>query len=89
MLTNEDITTSNIGNLSDSNEVQINSNVENDSEFIGHDDNNIGDMVNVELDDTDFDFFDELNAIGSVPISLTRWEMTGLKPILNKSKNMF
>ena len=29
------------------------------------------------------DFFDELNAIGSVPISLTRWEMTGLKPILN------
>ena len=35
------------------------------------------------------DFFDELNAIGSVPISLTRWEMTGLKPILNKSKNMF
>jgi hypothetical protein len=35
------------------------------------------------------DFFDELNTIGSVPISLTRWEMTGLKPILNKSKNMF
>jgi uncharacterized protein (DUF885 family) len=34
-------------------------------------------------------FFDELNAIGSVPISLTRWEMTGLKPILNKSNNMF
>ena len=35
------------------------------------------------------DFFDELNAIGSVPISLTRWEMTGLKPSLNKSKSMF
>ena len=29
------------------------------------------------------DFFDELNAIGSIPISLTRWEMTGLKPALN------
>ena len=35
------------------------------------------------------DFFDKLNAIGSVPISLTRWEMTGLKPGLNKSKSMF
>ena len=35
------------------------------------------------------DFFDELNTIGSVPISLTRWEMIGLKPSLNKSKSMF
>jgi hypothetical protein len=24
------------------------------------------------------DFFDELNAIGSIPISLARWQMTGL-----------
>ena len=23
------------------------------------------------------DFFDELNAIGSIPISLTKWQMTG------------
>ncbi|MAJ50989.1 MAG: hypothetical protein CMB82_05165 [Flammeovirgaceae bacterium] len=29
------------------------------------------------------DFFDELNAIGSIPVSLTRWEMTGLKPAIN------
>ena len=28
-------------------------------------------------------FFDELNAIGSIPISLTRWEMTGLRPTIN------
>ena len=29
------------------------------------------------------DFFDELNAIGSIPVSLTRWEMTGLRPTIN------
>jgi len=25
------------------------------------------------------DFFDQLNAIGNIPISLGRWEMTGRK----------
>jgi uncharacterized protein (DUF885 family) len=29
------------------------------------------------------DFFDELNTIGSIPVSLTRWEMTGLRPTIN------
>jgi hypothetical protein len=35
----------------------------------------------VELRVKDFDlkdFFDELNAIDSIPISLARWELTGL-----------
>tara|TARA_X000001036_G_C20648108_1_gene793887 strand:+ start:235 stop:1908 length:1674 start_codon:yes stop_codon:yes gene_type:complete len=35
------------------------------------------------------DFFDELNAIGSIPVSLTRWEMTGLKPAINTLKINF
>ncbi len=31
------------------------------------------------------DFFDELNAIGNIPIALSRWQMTGLKyPVLMK-----
>ncbi|MBL4661700.1 MAG: hypothetical protein JKY19_15175 [Alcanivoracaceae bacterium] len=31
------------------------------------------------------DFFDELNAIGNIPIALSRWQMTGLKyPVLLK-----
>ncbi len=29
------------------------------------------------------DFFDELNAIGNIPISLTRWQMTGMEDQLN------
>jgi hypothetical protein len=24
------------------------------------------------------DFFDQINAIGSIPVSLTHWEMTGI-----------
>ena len=28
------------------------------------------------------DFFDQLNAIDSIPISLARWELTGYQPSL-------
>jgi uncharacterized protein (DUF885 family) len=32
------------------------------------------------------EFFDQLNAIGSIPISLGHWEMTGKDPFGNKIK---
>ncbi len=32
------------------------------------------------------DFFDKLNSIDSIPIALTRWEMTGLDDNINKDK---
>ena len=33
-------------------------------------------------------FFDQLNQIGNIPVSLAHWELTGSKKILNRSENL-